>query len=95
LLFELVADDADIVFPQLPLLRLDVGWHVGSLRGIADRPSIGDTVKPEVNFRSRINTDAAAAPDVAADVIRNPLNSGLGLNRSFSVFVNVLATNAA
>jgi hypothetical protein len=57
-------------------------------------------VKPEVNFRSRINTGAApasppwrrATPRMS---FRNPLKAGVSLNRSFSVFVNVLATNAA
>jgi hypothetical protein len=60
LLFEFIADDADIVLPQLPLLRLDVGWHVGSLHGTPiSQPSVA-MVKPEVNFRSRINTGPAA-----------------------------------
>jgi hypothetical protein len=55
-------------------------------------------VKPEVNFRSRINTGPAAPRHVrrtTADVIRNPRKIELRLNRSFSVFVNVVATNAA
>jgi hypothetical protein len=51
------------------------------------------TVKPEVNFRSRINT-GPTAPPTTADVIRNPRKIEFRLNRPFSVFVNVLATNA-
>jgi hypothetical protein len=31
----------------------------------------------------------------ATDIVRNPLKTDLGLNQSFSVFVNGLATNAA
>jgi hypothetical protein len=54
-------------------------------------------VKPEV-IRSRINTGPAAPRHVrrtTADVIRNPRKIEFRLYRSFSVFVNVVATNAA
>jgi hypothetical protein len=57
-------------------------------------------VKPQVNFPSRMNTGTAAAfrrrRGRAADVFRNlPLKTDPGLNRSFNVFVNALAINAA
>jgi hypothetical protein len=57
-------------------------------------------VKPQVNFQSRMNTDTAAASGRrcgrADDVFRDsPRKADPGLNRSFSVFVNGLAINAA
>jgi hypothetical protein len=57
-------------------------------------------VKPQVNFPSRMNTGTAAASrrrcGRADDVFRNlPPKVDPGLNRSFSVFVNALAINAA
>jgi hypothetical protein len=43
-----------------------------------------------------MNTGMAAAPRGRTDdIVRHSLKADLGLNRSFSVFVNELAINAA
>jgi hypothetical protein len=53
--------------------------------------------KSKVNFATRMNTGATTEPPLFAAAIqlpsRCPAKIDLGLNRSFSVFVNPLATN--
>jgi hypothetical protein len=79
LLFDLVAQEADIVFSQFLL----PGRHFAHSMGTPIGRSCEADGKPEVHFRSRRNT-AGRQPIAAARS---------GLNQSFSVFFNKPATN--
>jgi porin-like protein len=74
LLFDLVAQDADIVCSQFPLLR----WHVRSLHRTPIGRAWEANAKSEVNFRCRMNTAVFAGGGDAGVVIHTS-----GKNRSW------------